>query len=65
VNQVNIFKMAVHDIPGKSHCWSPIVRGKVVQYKGEPPFTVRAAKKAAAKELGIEVDDIDFTIHRG
>jgi len=61
---IHIHKMSVDDIPGKTHCWSPIVGGKVLDYKGEPPFCLRAAKKAASQSLGVPVEEITFNIHR-
>jgi hypothetical protein len=56
--------MSVHDVAGVTHCWSPIIDGKVIQYKGEPPLSVRAAKKASAKEINVPVQEINFVINR-
>jgi hypothetical protein len=48
-----------------SYCWAPIVNGKVVEHKGRPPMTVRAAKKAASKILNQPQDSINFLVDRG
>jgi len=61
---VQIHKMPTYNVPGVTHCWAPVIKGKVVQFKGEPPLSVRAAKKAIAKELGLQVPEINFVINR-
>jgi hypothetical protein len=66
--EVIIDRMNVIDIPGKTHCWVPIIDGRAIQYKNSPPWSVRAAKRASAIHLGIDPremrDRIKFTIHR-
>ena len=64
MNIIQIHKLYVHDLSGKTHCWTPIVNGKPLEYKGTPPFSVKAAKKAAAKELKMPVKEITFNINR-
>lgn len=47
-----------------AHCWVPIIEGRVIEYKGEPPRSVKAAKKAAAAHLNTEVDNLEFDVRR-
>ena len=61
---IEIHKISIDDIPGRTHCWAPIVNGKALEYKGEPPFCIKAAKKATAVCLGIPVEEIEFKINR-
>lgn len=68
--KVVIEKIPVHGINGMSHCWAPVVNGKVVQHvdpstgRSEPCRSVRGAKRASARHLGCEVEEIDFDIRR-
>lgn len=61
---VTINRMTVSNIPGKTHCWAPIINGKAIEYNREPPFSIRAAKIAAAKKLCVPVRNINFKINR-
>jgi len=62
---VPIRKLKVHGTPGMSHCWAGIVGGKVIEYKGQPPRSVKAAKKAVASHLDQDVDSIEFEVGNG
>jgi hypothetical protein len=59
---VPILKFRAHGIEGLSHCWAPVVNGKVVEYNGEPPRSVKGAKKAASVALGKPVEELEFEV---
>lgn len=61
---VHIHKLPVHGIKGMSHCWTPIIDGKAVEFRGQPPRSVKTAKRAAAEHLDTDLDEIEFTVHK-
>jgi len=69
--KIPIEKLPVHGIEGMTHCWAPVVNGKVVEHvdpdtgKTEPCRSVRGAKRAVARHLNCEVvEEIDFDMRR-
>lgn len=60
---VEIQKTPVHGNPDMEHCWAPIVNGKVVELAGSPPVSIKAAKIAAAKALGVPMHAIEFKVN--
>jgi hypothetical protein len=71
MKKIVIEKLAVHnDSKGMTHCWAPIVNGRVAQHvnpdtgKGEPCRSVRGAKSAAARVLNVDVDSLEFDVRR-
>ncbi len=58
---VHIHKLPVHGIKGMTHCWTPVIDGQAVEFRGQPPRSVKTAKRAAAEHLGVKVEDIEFT----
>lgn len=61
---VQIQRLPVHNDADHDHCWVPVVNGRAIEFHGEPPHSVNAAKKAAARELNRPISEIDFQVVR-
>jgi len=68
--KIPIFKLPVANLDGWTHCWVPIVDGTPLQHTyqdgtTEPLRSVRGAKRAVAKHLGVDEKELEFDVHRG
>jgi hypothetical protein len=61
---VHIQKLTVHNIPGMTVCWCPVVDGQALEHNGEPITSIEVAKQAAAEHLNVEPSEIKFTIDK-
>lgn len=62
--QVRVEKLPYSDPEdeSKTHCWVPSHQGKVIEFNGQPCFSVGDAKYAASRTLGHRISGIDFEI---
>lgn len=68
--KVKIHKVPTNNLEGWTHCWVPIVNGRLLEFTRadgttEPFRSVRGAKRTAARELGLDTSEITFEIERG